>query len=212
MVLAVFLASGLAFAAAWWWAGRLAWGARGALERSWWRRWGPGVAALAYPAYLLGALALRRWFDRDMLGVDAVIWAVFIVSTLPTLALGALSAAAARGGGGSAGGAGAWAVLVGSVAAGVIGPWAFYAFEKRTHGPWYIQSEALAALLSVSVGSAAWLACMVAGVAMWGMLARRRRIALRGIVCAACGYDVRGLGAEARCPECGGAVGGVTSA
>lgn len=187
--------TGLLFAAAWWWSARMAWGRTGFGARAWWKRWGPGTAALLYPAYLVGAMALRRWYDRDMLGIDAVAWLLFFASGLPTLLVGGLTAAAARG-------PGSLAVMAGAVAASVAGPSAFFFFERGTHGAWYIQNEGLAMAASAGVGSAAWLACMATGTLLWSMLAVRRRKRLRGLECAICGYDLGGSVANV-CPECG---------
>src|SRR5690606_18813109 len=121
-----------------------------------------------------------------------LVWAMAIISGLPTLALGVLAAAAAR----------HWVVLVGAAAAAVLGPAALHFFEAGTHGRWYIQSEGLALLLSVAVGSAVWLLCFGTGTLAWGYLARRKRRASSGVTCGVCGYDLRGL-PNAGCPECG---------
>lgn len=99
-----------------------------------------------------------------------------------------------------------WILLVPPLAA-VAAIGCLYFFERGTHGPWYIQSEGLAILLSMSVGAAAWHAIIASTLLLWVRTSGRRQSRLRSGQCEACGYDLAGLTAE-RCPECGCVVKG----
>jgi hypothetical protein len=77
--------------------------------------------------------------------------------------------------------------------------------QTRTIGPMRVEWGGVL-LAGVAQGAALW------GV-LWSLAAARRWLRQRRFAsvgcCAACGYDLRGLGAGAACPECGGArIGG----
>lgn len=95
----------------------------------------------------------------------------------------------------------AWILFVPPLAA-VAAIGCLYVFERGTHGPWYIRSEGLAIMLSMSVGAASWHGIIAATLLVWVRTSGRRQARLRSGQCEACGYNLTGLTTE-RCPECG---------
>lgn len=78
----------------------------------------------------------------------------------------------------------------------------FRVIEAGTHGPWYIQSEGVALLVSIGAAAAAWHAATLGTLLVWLVPIRRGWKRARAGRCIACGYHLRGLSSGA-CPECG---------
>ncbi len=80
-----------------------------------------------------------------------------------------------------------------------------YTFEKGTHGPWYIQSEGLALLLSFVVAVVSWQLPISAAMFFWAR--RIRKIPSKPGFCQKCSYDLTGIpttpAPTITCPECG---------